>query len=507
MKVNQLKTGVILSYLQMGVGMLISLIYTPLMLRLLGQSEYGLYNISSSVISYLHILEFGFGSSYVRYYIKYKKAEQYDKIKSLNGLFLSVFTVLGTIALFAGLCLSVNSKLIFGEGLTADELTIIKVLMSIMSINMAISFPASVFVSFITANEKFVFQKLVNMLKTVFSPAITLLFLFMGFKSIGMAVVTTFVTIVTEVINVVYCLKVLKVKFSFRDMDKGLLIEIAGFSGFIALNMIVDEINWNVDKFLLGRFRGSVATSIYAVAATLNTYYRNISTSITNVFTPRIHSIVNSENADQNLDLIFAKIGRIQFMLLGMIFSGFVFFGKRFIRFWAGPEYGDAYYIAILLMGSVTISLIQGLGIEIQRSKNMHKFRSIAYALMSIANIGISIPLCIKFGGIGCAFGTAISVLVANGVIMNLYYNYKIGLNIKYFWKQIGNVLPGMITPFLFGVLMTTYSYSCNIITYIMIIATYSFIYGLSCWFISMNDYEKGLFKPITSRLIKTRGR
>ena len=58
MKVNQLKTGVILSYIQMGLGMIISIIYTPFMLRFLGQSEYGLYNISSSVIAYLSVLDF-----------------------------------------------------------------------------------------------------------------------------------------------------------------------------------------------------------------------------------------------------------------------------------------------------------------------------------------------------------------------------------------------------------------------------------------------------------------
>jgi len=503
MKVNQLKTGVILSYLQMVLGMVISLIYTPLMLRMLGQSEYGLYNLSSSVISYLHILQFGFGSSYVRYYVKYKKNEQFEKIKSLNALFLTVFSVLGIVALLAGICLAKNCALIFGNGLTKEELSIVKILMTIMSINMAISFPASVFVSFITANEKFVVQKLVNMLKTVFSPAITLLVLIMGFRSIGMTVVVTLVTIVTELINVVYCLKILKVKFCFKNMEKRLLVEIAGFSGFIALNMIVDEVNWNVDKFLLGRFRGSVATSVYAVAATLNSYYRNISNSITSVFTPRIHNIANGKNVNQNLDLIFAKIGRIQFLLLGLIYSGFLFFGKRFVLLWAGPDYIDAYYIALLLMGPVTISLIQGLGIEIQRSKNMHKFRSIAYAIMSIANVAISVPLCLKFGGIGCALGTAFSVIVANGFLMNWYYNYKIGLNIKYFWGQILRVIPGMMVPVIFGLVVTKFSFSCSMFVYILLVLIYSAIYAGGCWFLSMNSFEKNLLSPVFKMIKK----
>ena len=501
MKVNQLKGGVILSYVQMGLGLVISLIYTPIMLRLLGQSEYGLYNISSSVISYLSLLNFGFGSSYVRFYMKYRKNDDEEGIRSLNGLFMTVFSVLGIIALLAGIVLAFNCRLLFDKGLSDSELGIIKILMIIMSVNMAISFPASVFVSFITAKEKFVFQKLVNMLKTVFSPFVTLLILFLGFRSVGMTLVVTFISIVTDVINVTFCIKKLKMRFSFRHLDKRLLKEIAGFSGFIALNMIVDEINWNVDKFLLGRFRGSVATAIYGVSATLNSYYRSISTAITNVFTPRIHKIANGEDADRGLTEIFTRIGRIQFLLLMLIFTGFLFFGQRFVSFWAGQGYDDSYYIALLLMGPVTLPLIQGLGIEIQRAKNMHKFRSVAYFIMAIANVLISIPLCKAFGGIGCALGTAISVVLSNGLIMNWYYKKKIGLDIWFFWKSILKILPGLIPPAIYGILIHKFTLTKPVYVYILLLAGYVAIYSASCWILSMNDYEKGIVKPILKKL------
>ena len=294
MKVNQLKTGVILSYIQMGLGMIISIIYTPFMLRFLGQSEYGLYNISSSVIAYLSVLDFGFGSAYIRYYSKYNHSGESQKIYSLNGLFMTVFCSLGAIAFVCGILLAFNAKSLFGNGLNTEELATIKVLMLIMAFNMGISFPGSVFVSYITANERFVFQKLVNMIKTVFSPFVTLLVLFMGFRSIGMTLVVTFFSLITNFINIFYCRKKLKMCFNFKKLDFSLFKEIASFSGFIAINLIVDEINWNVDKFLLARFQGSIATAVYGVASTLNSYYRSISTSITSVFTPRVHKIINS---------------------------------------------------------------------------------------------------------------------------------------------------------------------------------------------------------------------
>lgn len=500
MKINQLKTGVVLSYVQMALGMVISIIYTPFMLRYLGQSEYGLYNISSSVIAYLSVLNFGFGSAYIRYYSKYKYAGDEKGVRSLNGLFMTVFCGLGLLALICGLSLAFNVKALFGTGLSADELETIKILMLIMAFNMALSFPASVLVSFITANEQFVFQKLVNMIKTVFSPFVTLLVLFAGFRSIGMTLVVTAFSLLTDTINFLYCRKRLKMRFQFTDLDFGLFKEIAGFSGFIAINMIVDEVNWNVDKFLLGRFQGSIATAVYGVAATLNSYYRNISTSITSVFTPRIHKIINSDLGNRNISVLFTKVGRIQFMLLTLIWTGFIFFGKRFIDIWSGKAYAEAYYIVLMLIIPVTFSLIQGLGIEIQRAKNMHKFRSKAYGIMAIINVGVSIPLCIRYGGVGVAAGTAISIIIGNILIMNWYYYKRIGLDIPRFWMEILKIVRGVIIPAVFGILITRYTVFCPIWEYLLMIAAYTVVYSVSIYYCSMNSYEREMILSLLKK-------
>ena len=53
MRINQRKAGVMLSYTSEAVKILSSLLYTPIMLRLLGQSEYGLYSLVHSVVAYL----------------------------------------------------------------------------------------------------------------------------------------------------------------------------------------------------------------------------------------------------------------------------------------------------------------------------------------------------------------------------------------------------------------------------------------------------------------------
>ena len=95
---KQLKFGIILQYTQMILSALISLIYTPIMLKILGTSEYGLYNLSSSIISYLSLLSLGFGASYLKFYSSAKQKNK-DEIANLNALYLITFSIIAIIAL------------------------------------------------------------------------------------------------------------------------------------------------------------------------------------------------------------------------------------------------------------------------------------------------------------------------------------------------------------------------------------------------------------------------
>lgn len=134
--------------------------------------------------------------------------------------------------------------------------------------------------------------------------------------------------------------------------------------------MIVDQINWSVDKFILGIFGGTTAVAIYAVGGQINTMYMSLSSSISSVFIPRVNKIVAmDENNNKELTELFTKVGRIQFIILAMVIGGFIVIGQYFINVWAGNDYNNAYYVALLLIVPVTVPLIQSLGIDDTKSK------------------------------------------------------------------------------------------------------------------------------------------
>lgn len=503
MSINQKKVGVILSYLSEIIKILTSLIYTPIMLRLLGQSEYGLYQLVYSVVSYLSLLSLGFTASYVRYYSKFKANNDEEEIPKLNGMFMTIFLVISTIALLCGIVLIINIRPIFGNGLVESEISKARILMSLMVFNLVITFPNSVFTCITSAHESFFFQRLLTVLQNILNPFLTLPLLLMGYGSIGMVVITTCITLGQFGANIWYVLRKLNERFVFHCFNFSLLKSIWGFTFFIFLNQIIDQINWSIDKFLLGRIIGTTAVAVYGLGGQINTMYIQLSSSISTVFVPKVNRIVAETNDNNELSVLFNRIGRIQFMVLSLIMTGFVFLGKPFMCFWGGKGYEESYFVVLWLIIPVTVPLIQNLGIEIQRAKNMHKARSVVYFFIAIANIFLSIPLIKLFGPTGAAVGTAVSLIAGNIFFMNWYYSEKIGLNIKQFWKDIFSIFPALIPPIILGLIMQLFRIDSLLILAAFII-TYMIVFCASVWLISMRTTEKEL---ILSAFVKIRNR
>ena len=96
---NQRKIGAILSYVSIIISTVIQLLYTPFLIKMLGQSEYGLYSLVNSIIGYLTILDLGFGNAIVVYTSKYRAINDKKAEEKLLGMFKIVFYVIGIIAM------------------------------------------------------------------------------------------------------------------------------------------------------------------------------------------------------------------------------------------------------------------------------------------------------------------------------------------------------------------------------------------------------------------------
>lgn len=190
-------------------------------------------------------------------------------------------------------------------------------------------------------------------------------------------------------------------------------------------------------------------------------------------------------------------------IIISFVLSAFVAFGRQFIAIWAGPEYKDSYYIALLTMIPVTVPLIQNTGLNILYALNKHKFRSIVYACVALVNVGLTFWWVEDYGIIGAAAATCAAYVVGNIFIINWYYHKKIGLDIPLFWKNIIGMSPVMLVMgalwwFVLD-LMRIHSWLC----FFSLAAVYTCMYFLLAYWLMMNQYERDIVRIPPKKMLK----
>ena len=498
---KQLKAGVLLSYLTLALSNIIALVYTPFMLRLMGQSEYGLYSLVASVVAYLTILDFGFGNAIIRYTAKYSAESKFDELSSLFGMFLIMYIGVGIIALIAGISLYLNVDLLFEQSMTAYELREAQAMVLLMVLNVVFTFPLSVFPSIIIAYEKFTFHKLVNLVRILLQPCIMIPLLLMGYKAMGMVVLTTILNLGTLLIYCWYCFYKLHIKIVFKGFSRPLIKEASIYSFYVFLTIIVDRAFWSTGQFILGILSGTKDVAIYSLVVQLCNYYMAFSLAISGVFLPKMTQLVSEKRSMIEVSDLFIKIGRIQFIIMAYILFGFILFGKVFVSYWAGNGYEMVYPLTVLIMIPQTIPLIQNLGISVLQALNRQRFRSFLNVIVALISVAVGYELTKVFGVVGCAISTAGALFIGHGVILNWYYLKKIKLEIVRFWFSIIRLLLPILTSYLTIQILLCFVNSDSLLVQAIYVILYTISFVFMLWFYGFTSYEKELFVSFVNKV------
>ena len=490
-----------MGYANIIVKNIVNLLYTPMLLSFVGQADYGVFQTANNFIVSLQLLTFGFDGAYVRFYMRRRAKKDELGIRRLNGMYLILYLIICVTAIVLGLTFSAACGLLFSGSFTSDQVGLASSIMAILTFNVATTLLSTVFDAYIMSHEKFTFQQSRQMLTTLATPALALIMLYRGWGVVGVALAQLTVNIVLLLLNARYAVGVLGMRFDVRHPDMSLLKAVAVFSGWLFLNQLFDLITMNLPSIILAAVSGAVAVAIFAIAASLRSVFYSLSTTISSVFVPLINEIVAERDDNNELTRLMTRVGRYQALAWWWVLGGFIVVGQWFINVWAGPDYGQAYWLTIAMVIPATVPLIQNTGIEIQKAKNRHKPRSIAYLTCSIVDLLVTFFLAGWVGAWAAAIGYDIYIILGSWLFMNWYYQKRIGLNMLYFWKGILPIIGSCALAAVICLAGTCFLPVMNILTFL----AWGFAYTAIClailWSVVLNEDEKGRFRRMFARL------
>ena len=495
MERSQIRSGAMLTYTSIIVSLLVNLLYAPFMLSKLGPSQYGIYSLAYSITTYFSLLDGGFGNSITRFTSKYLAENDTKSMNMMLGMLRVIYSGIGVVTMIVGVILTLSSNVLFSQSLTANELVLLRVLLPISVFNAAISFPLSMYMSVISAHQRFVFINFIRLIHVVVHPLLMVAVLLANNGAIEMLIATTVLGLARNACYVVYCRNNLKIKIRFQGFDKALMKEMLSYSAYIFVAMIADQLFWRTDQIILAAspFGNSQMIAVYSLAMTFTSVFLSFTNVIGQLQLPRFTRMVVGNESDRAISDRFIKISRIQFFISAFVVSGFALVGREFIVTWVGDAYSDAYHVTLIIMAGLAVGTTQNAGVPVLQAKGLVRYRALILLVTALVKIILTWFFIQLWGVIGAAVATFISRFLGIFVLMGVYYQRKAKLSILGLLGGLIKFVPAVILCLAVSQVIGRYVFSgipTGFLHVVSVAAVYSVLFAGSV-FLLMNGQEK----------------
>ena len=136
---KQIKLGAIFSYIAIAFNMIAGLIYTPWMIEQIGQQNYGLYTLATSLIT-MFVMDFGMGAAVARFVSRYNAKGDQEGVNNFLGVVYKLYILIDAVIFLVLIGVYFFIDIIY-TNLSLAELETFKVLYIIVTVFSIISLP------------------------------------------------------------------------------------------------------------------------------------------------------------------------------------------------------------------------------------------------------------------------------------------------------------------------------------------------------------------------------
>lgn len=438
---NQIKTGALLSYVNLGINVLIGLVYTPWMIRSIGQDDYGLYTLAMSIIGLL-AFDFGLGNATTKFVCEYLALKRQDKVDELLGIVYKLYLMIDIIIALIFIAVYVFLPQIY-EGLSHDELHAFKGIFILAAVYCVLSFPFIPVNGLLSGYEKFVPLKLCDLFQRIFIVVTMSVCLIKGYGLFALVLVNSISGILCILLKLYFIRRDTPLRIEWKFWNKQELYRILSFVIWVTIIALASRCIYNIAPSIVGMYTDAAQIAILGIAITIESYTFFFTNALGGLFLPRVSRLVATQDIRSILKLMI-KVGRLECYICMFVLLWFIFYGTDFIDLWVGARYHSAGIYSILFIVPMVLQVPHEIGMQYIIAANKLKIQSIIYAFMASINLALAFSLTKFCGVMGIAIAISISCIVRT-ILLDIYFK-KIGIDIAIFYKKCFGVF---ILPFL----------------------------------------------------------
>lgn len=480
----------------------VAFLLTPFIIHSLGERLYGFWTLIATFIGYYGLLDMGLSSAVARYLAKAIGGQKDHEINKLYNTALVLFSCMGIVVVLVTF-VAIGLAPLFIQ--SPEDIPLFQIVILILGVNVAISFPVRVFVGVLNAQLEFQLVSLIQLGSLFLRTILIVSALTIGYKICALALISFFVAQVGNVLYIHFAKRKLPIIFIKRnEFNRDTVRILFSYSFFAFISSMADMLIFNVDVFIIGFSMSLSAVTHYQIAAMLVTYYNQLIGHVIGV----LKSFFSRKEGEQDQHgtkkaLYFGlKISTTVSCFVGF---GFIFWGAQFIERWVGGNFLDAYPCLVVLTLAMFLGLCQTPAIALLYGTSKHRIYAQINVVEGLANLVLSLILVRLYGILGVAYGTFIP-MVFTRIFVFPYYFCKVTENkyLDYVKSLISTILKSLIAlilPFIIANQWLTPDY----LSLFTIALVSLFLYSATVYFLVYNSTERIFLSNTILSFVKKR--
>jgi O-antigen/teichoic acid export membrane protein len=474
---------------------------SPVIIKALGNYDYGIWEIVVSLLGYMGLLDIGMRPAVTRYVAKYNAQNNKEALDSLYTTTVTFNCCVGLISCSILIFWAFFNPEVISEN-NGDEQRYIFFLL-IIGIQLLFQFPGYIAECFHMGHQRHFLKNNITLFNVIVGNTVLYFLLTNGYGLVTLALGNM---LGLSLKNIVYFMLLSSRKYGNysirkRNFSFTILKTTVIFGGKAFIMGVAGTISGSISTLMIGFFLGPATVPFYSIPARLSTYVRGMAMTVANVFMPAFSDLhaKKENNKIRNLYIMASRyiVGSALPLIIGV-----AVLGHAFISRWIGQEYAEQGKIVIYYLSAGTTLLIMNpLFARLMTGAGKVGFLAGIRVLSTLILFLLSFLMVIPYGKEGVALAFTATYLVFTPY--EIFYACKeLKISIFYFVKRI--YAPIFLPCLAISSILVAITYHYNLVNYLEIFMAAGIsgvFYIVIFYFFSIpNDEKKMIKKKILSQ-------
>ncbi len=438
--------NVLSNWFVLATGIAYALFITPVIVRALGQEEYGVWSFLNGLIAYSDVLYFGLGSAFVKFVAESRARGDQAGVNRLASVVTLIYGCLGLVCLVVALIVSGWVPAMFATPLSPETARAAMITCGLLGAQLFFIFLGSAFVGLLSGFERFDLANAVYLVGTVIRFVATPLLVRPGHEPLlTLAILSSALSGLSVLIlagvafRTVPGLALRLLRPTGAELSRLYGFGLQSFFIIFAVKLIS-----YTDTTVVGVTLGAAAVALYTLPLQLVEYARAAVTGFSGVFLPRLAGLA-AQKDHTGLRAAYLSSMRFACVLSGWLVASIIAVGPAFLNRWVGSDFGTPVQMVMLWLAIATFGQVLSTQVPLPFYQALHivAVPAMVLTLEAVLNLGLSLYLAPRLGIVGVAVATVVPALLVSAVVLPPYLCKRLDLPLRELYRT--SVMPGLV--------------------------------------------------------------